>query len=184
MSRRSIALPSSQQPLLQVRSQSKSNPSQSYTLFKYPFAASSLLPSPRLINVSSCHFAACHFNRSSAEPLHRRWHAPPRRLMTVMARVTLTARLPYWNGVLLHFVRAVSLLLAQWGLAFVRHGSISTDDDDIITMMMSSRRCRRLPHATPPFPEEDKASHWFASRLRMMSFPPLVFLQTVTALFP
>ena len=94
MSRRSIALPSSQQPLLQVQSQSKSNSSQSYTLFKYRFAASSVLPSPRLINVSSCHFAACHFNRSSAEPLHRRWHAPPRRLMTVMARVTLTARLP------------------------------------------------------------------------------------------
>src|SRR5678815_5090356 len=164
MSRRSIALPSSQQPLLQVRSQSKSNPSQSYTLFKYRFAASSVLPSPRLINVSSCHFAACHFNRSSAEPLHRRWHAPPRRLMTVMARVTLTARLPSRflvggmhppgvspvsrNGVLLHFVRAVSLLLAQCGLAFVRHGSISADDDDIITMMMSSRRCRRLPHTT------------------------------------
>src|SRR5678815_1391983 len=77
MSRRSIALPSSQQPLLQVQSQSKSNSSQSYTLFKYRFAASSVLPSPRLINVSSCHFAACHFIHSSAEPLHRRWHAPP-----------------------------------------------------------------------------------------------------------
>src|SRR5678815_321494 len=68
--------------------------------------------------------------------------------MTFMARVTLTARLPYWNGVLLHFVRAVSLLLAQWGLAFVRHGSISADDDAIVGMMMTTRRCRRLPHAT------------------------------------
>ena len=171
----SNALPSPQQPLLQVQSKSKS--SQSYTLFKYHFAASSVLPSPRLINVSSCHFAACHFNRSSAEPLHRRWHAPPRRLPRLSFACCR-------SGVLLHLVRAVSLLLTQWGLAFVRHGSTSTDDDDIITMMMSSRRCRRLPHATPPFPEEDKASHWFASRLRMMSFPPSVFLQTVTALFP
>src|SRR5678816_765749 len=59
---RSIALPNSQQPLLQVQSQSKSNSSQSYTFFKYRFAASSVLPSPRLINVSSCHFAACHFS--------------------------------------------------------------------------------------------------------------------------
>src|SRR5688572_18045860 len=153
MSLLSIALPSPQQPLLQVQSKSKS--SQSYTLFKYHFAASSVLPSPRLINVSSCHFAAssvlpsprlitvssCHFNRSPAEPLHCRWHAPPRRLPRLSFACCR-------SGVLLHLVRAVSLLLTQWGLAFVRHGSTSTDDDDIITMMMSSRRCRRLPHAT------------------------------------
>ena len=80
MSRRSIALPSSQQPLLQVQSQSKSNSSQSYTLFKYRFAASSVLPSPRLINVSSCHFAAFMF-------------CPPHVSLT-SARVTLIARLP------------------------------------------------------------------------------------------
>src|SRR5678815_3711128 len=164
MSRHSIALPSSQQPLLQVQSQSKSNSSQSYALLSIALQRLVFCPPHASLTSVRLTLPRATLDRSPAEPLHRRWHAPPRRLMTVMARVTLTARLPSRflvggmhppgvspvsrNGVLLHFVRAVSLLLAQCGLAFVRHGSISADDDDIITMMMSSRRCRRLPHTT------------------------------------
>jgi hypothetical protein len=64
--------------------------------------------------------------------------------------------------------------LLAWRLAFVRYQTISIGDDDYIVMISTDCRCRRLPHATPPFPGEDKASLCFVFRLGMMSVPPSV----------
>src|SRR5678816_2812040 len=96
MSRRSIALPSSQQPLLQVQSQSKSSSSQSYALLSIALQRPMFCPPhasltsvrvtlPRvtlqrpLFRPPCALFTAARvtFDRSPAEPLHRRWHAPP-----------------------------------------------------------------------------------------------------------
>src|SRR5688572_24085270 len=89
MSRRSIALHSSQQPLLQVQSQSKSNSSQSYALLSIALQRPVFCPPHASLTSVRVTLPRVTLDRSPAEPLHRRWHAPPRRLMTVMARVTL-----------------------------------------------------------------------------------------------
>src|ERR1043165_6488987 len=141
-------------------------------------AASSCLPSPPLINVSSCHFVPS--GRVSA----RVSFIPSGRVSArLLCRSPLGARTPRASSPsLFRLLLEWSLVtpppggvtfVIKWSLAFVRHPSTSIGNDNIISLMMCFRRCRRPPHATPPFPGEDKASLWFASRLRMMSIPLL-----------
>src|SRR5688572_33234447 len=94
MSRRSIALPSSQQPLLQVQSQSKSPSSPSYALLSIALQRPVFCPPHASLTSVRVTFPRVTFDRSPAEPLHRRWHAPPRRLLHVLVRFPLYARLP------------------------------------------------------------------------------------------
>src|SRR5678815_5770022 len=146
MSRRSIALPSSQQPLLQVQSQSKSNSSQSYALLSIALQRPVFCPPHASLTSVRVTLPRVTFDRSPAEPLHRRWHAPPA---------------SYDRHGSCHFNRSPAVL--EWCLVtlcpsgVVVAGSVGTgfrpswfhlDDDDIIMMMMPFRRCRRLPHAT------------------------------------
>jgi len=147
-----------------------------------------VLPSPRLISVS--HGRAVLLSRGRRSPavrsvssytptsdvlshLRRSLYCSPCRATTGCASGVWCHITPQPSDILLPPVWPLSSLV-EGRLAFVRYQSIPTGNDDYIVMMSPFSRCCRLPHATPPFLGEDKASLWFVSRLRMVSAPPLV----------
>ena len=148
-------------------------------------ATFSVIPSPHLISVSHGRVVlSSRGRRSSAVSLVSSYISDGRCIIispsiaVLFPRVGLCLRrwISYYfsaGDLLIPPVRPLSSLV-EGRLAFVRYRPVSTDNDAFIVMMSPFSRCWRLPHATPPFLGEDKASLWFVSRLRMVSVPPLV----------